>query len=109
MKFLLVGVVVVAVIFIWWRFFYIARPAVPPLFISDDDQLMREAVANAKQTIPGFRQFAARPNRAMRVKVPFVSSSGTTEFLWAEVLSLGDSQMELRYLTPPVTHTGRLE
>lgn len=46
---------------------------------------------------------------SLRVKVPFVSSSDTTEHLWAEVLSLRDLQMEVRYLTPPVTHNGRLE
>ena len=43
------------------------------------------------------------------MKVTFVSSAGTTEYLWADLLSLSDTQMEVRYLTPPVTHTGRLE
>jgi hypothetical protein len=37
MKFIIISLVVVAVIFIWWRFFYIARPAVPPLSIAPDD------------------------------------------------------------------------
>jgi uncharacterized protein YegJ (DUF2314 family) len=109
MKFLVIAIIVVAGIVIWWRFFYIARPAFPPLSIAPDDPLMRDAVTKAKDTIPRFRELAAQPNRGIRVKVPFVSSSGTTEFLWAEVLSFADSQMEVRYLTPPVTHTGRLE
>ena len=108
-KFIIIPLVIVAVVFIWWRFFYIARPAVPPLSIAPDDPLMREATSKAKESIARFRELAAQPNRGIRVKIPFVSSSGTTEFLWAEVLSFRDSQMEVRYLTPPVTHTGRLE
>jgi uncharacterized protein YegJ (DUF2314 family) len=109
MKFLIIPFLIVAVVFIWWRFFHIARPAVPPLFLDPDDPLMREAMAKAKESIPRFRELAAQPNRGIRVKIPFVTSSGTTEYLWAEVLSFRDSQMEVRYLTPPVTHTGRLE
>jgi uncharacterized protein YegJ (DUF2314 family) len=109
MKFLIIPSLIVAVVFIWWRFFHIARPAVPPLFLDPDDPLMREAMAKAKESITRFRELAAQPNRGIRVKIPFVTSSGTTEYLWAEVLSFRDSQMEVRYLTPPVTHTGRLE
>jgi uncharacterized protein YegJ (DUF2314 family) len=105
----LVLVGVVALLFVWWRFFHIARPAVAPLSIAPDDSLMIEAVLKAKESIPRFRELAAQPNKGIRVKVPFVSSSGTTEHLWAEVLSFRDSRMEVRYLTPPVTHTGRLE
>jgi uncharacterized protein YegJ (DUF2314 family) len=109
MKFLIIPVVLVVAVFIWWRFFYIARPTIPPLSILDDDPLMSDAITKAKDTIPYFRELAAQPNRGMRVKIPFVSSSGTTEYLWSEVLSFRDSQIEVRYLTPPVTHTGRLE
>ncbi len=109
MKILIIPVALIAVVFIWWRFFHIARPAVPPLSIAPDDPLMREAMTKAKESEARFRELAGKPNRGVRVKVPFVSSSGTTEYLWAEVLSFHDSQMEVRYLTPPVTHTGRLE
>jgi uncharacterized protein YegJ (DUF2314 family) len=109
MKFIIITLAIVAAVIIWWRFFYIARPKFPPLSIAPDDQLMREAMAKAKDTISRFRELSGQPNRGLRVKVPFVSSSGTTEYLWAEVLSVRDSQMEVRYLTPPVTHTGRLE
>ena len=91
----------VVLVFVWWRFFYIARPAVAPLSIALDDPLMKEAMRKAKDSIPRFRELAAQPNKGMRVKVPFVSSSGTTEHLWAEVLSLRESQMEVRYLTHP--------
>ena len=105
----LIPLVVVVVVFIWWRFFYISRPTLPPLSIAADDPLMREAMAKAQEGIALFRELAAQPNRGIRVKIPFVSNSGMTEFLWAEVLSVRDSEMEIRYLTPPVRHTGRLE
>ena len=100
---------IAALIFVWWRFFHIARPEIPPLSIAPDDPLMMEAILKAKTSIPRLRELATQPNKGIRVKVPFVTSSGTTEHLWAEVISFRDSQMEVRYLTPPVTHTGRLE
>ena len=109
MKYIIIPFVVVAAVFIWYRFFHIPRPAVLPLPIEPDDPSMREATARAKESIDRFRELADRPNRSINVKIPFVSSSGTTEYLWAEVLSFHGSQMDLRYLTPPVTHTGRLE
>lgn len=109
MKSIIFPLVIVVAAFIWWRFFHIARPKFQPLSIAADDPLMRDAMAKAKGMIPRFRELAAQPNQGMRVKVPFVSNSGTTEYLWAEVLSLHDLQMEVRYLTPPVTHAGQLE
>ena len=110
MSTLLILVALAAVgIGVWWRFFYIARPAVAPLRLDPDDPLIVAAQDEARRSVPKFRQLAAQPNRGARVKVPFVSSSNTTEFLWAELLTLSDTDMRVRYLTPPVTHTGRLE
>jgi hypothetical protein len=43
------------------------------------------------------------------VKVPFVTSSGETEHLWAELLSVEGPNMNVRYTTPPVTHSGKVE
>ncbi|MEP6672767.1 MAG: hypothetical protein ABJF10_26620 [Chthoniobacter sp.] len=105
----IIPVVAVGALFLWWRFFHIARPEMPPLSIDPDDPLMVEARRTATETVPRFREAQAQPNNGARVKVPFVTSSGITEFLWAEVLSLRGDQMDLRYLTPPVTHTGRVE
>ncbi len=109
MEFIVIALIIFVAVVVWWRFFHIARPTVPPLSIAPDDRLMLDAMAKAKDTIGRFRELAAQPNGGIRVKIPFVPSSSTTEFLWAAVLSFTDSQMELRYLTPPVTHAGRLE
>ena len=109
MRFVVIAILILVGIAVWWRFFYIARPAVAPLSIDPGDPLMRDAIVEAQSTIARFRELAAQTNRGTRVKVPFVSNSGTTEFLWAEVLSLRDLDMEVRYLTPPVTHSGRVE
>ncbi|WP_285609090.1 DUF2314 domain-containing protein [Geothrix edaphica] len=96
-------------LFIWWRFFRISRPDLPPLFMEPDDPLMSEAMQKAVASIPQFLDLVDQPNNGVRVKVPFISSSGEKEFLWAEMLGLENSQMSVRYLTPPITHTGRLE
>lgn len=109
MKFVIIVVVAVAAFAVWWFFLRVARPKYPPLSIAEDDALMTEAKRKAKATIPRFRDLYAQPHQRANVKVPFVSSAGTTEFLWAKVLALQDSEMEVRYTTPPVTHTGRLE
>jgi uncharacterized protein YegJ (DUF2314 family) len=104
----LMGAAALVVLFLWWRFFYVARPEVPPLVIDPNDPLMQEAVRKAKDSIPRFRELAGQASKGIRVKVPFVTSTGTTEHLWAEVLSFRDSEMDICYLTPPVTHNGRL-
>ncbi len=101
--------VVVVAFFIWWRYFSISRPKFAPLFIEPDDPLMVKAITEAKSSTPFFLELAGQANRGVRVKVLSVSNSGTSEFLWAEVLSVVGSLLELRYLTPPVTHSGRLD
>jgi hypothetical protein len=45
MKLLIIAVILIIAVFIWWRFFYIARPAYPPLSIAPDDPLMRESAS----------------------------------------------------------------
>ena len=103
-----VGVLVVAVV-VWWRFFHIARPVFPPLEIADNDPLMAEANRKAQRTLDRFRGLYADLNQNARVKVPFVTSAGVREYLWAEVRELGEEDAEVLYLTPPVTHEGRLD
>jgi len=102
-------IVAVAAMFLLYRYFRIARPKFPPLVIDLDDPLMNEAMQKAIESIPYFRALQAQNGNVASVKVPFVTSSGDKEFLWAEVLSLSGDQMEVCYLTPPMTHTGRLE
>jgi len=43
------------------------------------------------------------------VKIPFVTSTGVTEHLWAELLTLEATDMVVRYMTPPVSHVGKLD
>jgi hypothetical protein len=102
-------VVAVAVYAAWWWFVARNRPVMPPLALAADDPLLVEAVAKAKASIDQFRRLAEVPGSEPRVKIEFVSNSGETEFLWAEVRKLGAEDVEVLYLTPPVTHTGRLE
>ena len=86
------------------------RPEFPPLQTSPDDPLMMDALAKAKETHPEFMRRLNEPNDSALVKLRFVSSSDQVEHLWAEVLEvLGDAELGVRLVTPPVTHAGPLD
>jgi uncharacterized protein YegJ (DUF2314 family) len=70
---------------------------------------MAEAIERARGTLDQLRHLHSAPNTSVRVKVPFLTSAGVRELLWADVRRLGEEDVEVLYLTPPVTHTGRLE
>jgi uncharacterized protein YegJ (DUF2314 family) len=99
---------VVAVwLFIRWRS---PRPEFPPLNTSPDDPLMVEALANAKGSLGEFKRLLQEPKQDALIKLRFVSSSNEVEHLWAEVLeTLGDDELGVRLITPPVTHFGHLD
>jgi uncharacterized protein YegJ (DUF2314 family) len=103
-----VTVAVAAFAWNWW----VARnrPKVPPLEIDDDDPLMLAAIERARGTVDQLRTLhEAGTTRQAQVKIPFRTNGGEVEHLWAEVLELDDDTMKVRYLTPPVTHRGKLE
>lgn len=100
---------VLAAIAAWWWFVGRNQPAFPPLDIADDDPLMEQAKVDAKASISRFLELLSKNPGSGRVKVPFASSSGETEFLWAKVQSVEGDALEVLYLTPPVTHAGRVE
>jgi uncharacterized protein YegJ (DUF2314 family) len=86
------------------------RPEFAPLATADDDPLMLAAFARAKESRPRFLSLARAPHQHALVKLRFVSSSGEIEHLWAEVLEvLGDAELGIRLVTPPVTHSGPVE
>ena len=85
------------------------QPAFPPLQIAEDDPLMQAAVSKAQATLGTFRALHALPHKAARLKIPFITSSGVRELLWAEITRLEENEAEVLYLTPPVTHTGEVE
>ncbi|MBM0103562.1 DUF2314 domain-containing protein [Steroidobacter sp. S1-65] len=93
----------------WWWFIARNRPALPPLAIDDNDPLMIEAREKAKDSLPQMLELFKDAKGHTNVKVPFVTSSGETEHLWAELLSVEGPYVRVRYMTPPVTHTGELE
>ena len=93
----------------WWWFIGRNSPKFPPLEISDDDPLMLEALEKAKVTANKFLELLSGEYSEAQVKVPFTSSAGEIEHLWAEVLAVNESVLSVRYYTPPVTHTGKLD
>jgi uncharacterized protein YegJ (DUF2314 family) len=94
---------------LWWWFVGRNVPKYPPLAIDDDDPAMVAATEKARKSLDRFRELFDAGVKESQVKVPFVTSSGEREHLWAEVLKFGDTSMTVRYLTPPVSHTGTLE
>jgi len=94
-------------LFLRWRS---PRPEFPPLHVSPDDPLMVEALAKAKGSLAQFLSLARASGEHGLVKVDFVSSSDQTEHLWAEVLEIfSDTELGIRLVTPPVTHSGQLD
>src|ERR1700754_1475112 len=78
----IVAAVVVLRVLWWW---FVARnvPKYRPLAIDDNDLAMPAAQEKARGSLD--------------------------RFLWAGGLSLSEASMTVRYLTPPVSHTGKLE
>lgn len=70
---------------------------------------MIAAIKQARSSFDRFRSLYQRGLNEAQVKIPFKTSSGETEHIWAEVLSLNINTVSVRYLTPPVSHTGELE
>jgi hypothetical protein len=110
MKIVLIVIPLLVILYIsyWW---FIARnqPEYPPLMISNDDPLMKEAHGKARDSLTQFRSLLVQHPSSGRVKIPFKTSSGQREYLWAEVRNLSNVDIEVFYITPPVSHTGKLE
>ena len=105
------ALVALAAAFLYWVWQRIRspRPKYAPLAIPPDDPLMLAAVERARATLPEFRGLLAASQGTASVKCPLVTSSGTVEHVWAEVLEHAGNQVKVRLVTPPVTHTGPLE
>lgn len=101
-------VVFVALLAAWWWFIGRNKPKYPPLEIDDNDPLMLEAMEEAKSTIAKFLVLLSREYSEAQIKVPFTTSSGVVEHLWAEVLEVKENILSVRYYTPPMTHEGEL-
>ena len=100
--------ILILVIIIWWFFFRVSIPEIPPLTVDENDPLMIEAIKTAKEHINDFIKLFEENKGNSQVKVSFKTSTGRTEFLWAEVLQIKDLNIEVRLLTPPVTHNGQV-
>lgn len=101
------GLVVLRVL--WWWFVGRNIPKYPPLVIDDGDPAMLSAQAKAQESLDRFRALFESEAKESQVKVPFATNGGQIEHLWAEVLRLGEASVTVRYLTPPVSHTGKLD
>lgn len=86
------------------------RPEFPPLTTNPDDPLLLDAMEKAKSSLPLFFELLEKFPQNALVKLYFVSNTQQVEHLWAEVLSrTGEDGLNVRLVTPPVTHKGHLE
>ncbi len=89
---------------------YYATPGMPPLPTDPDDPLMIEARDKARRSLADFtRLFPDNRDRAL-AKIRFETNGGEVEYLWGEVKDIkDDGAVDLFLITPPVTHSGRLD
>ena len=108
LKVILFAAFAVAVwLFVRWRS---PRPDFPPLDTAPDDPLLIDAMEKAKSSLGEFKRLLKESKQNALVKIRFVSSSNQVEHLWAEVLEvLGENELGVRLVTPPVTHSGQLD
>jgi len=109
MKVLVFLAVLIAARLAWWWFVGRNVPKFPPINLDPMDPKVIAARQNARDSVPRLRELFALHPESSNIKIPFTTSSGVTEFLWAQILSWDGASLRVLYLTPPVTHTGRLE
>lgn len=106
---LLIAALLIVILWLYRRMVS-PRPEFPPLQTRPDDPLLMEAESKARASLDTFLALARAPHDGALVKLRFVSSSEQVEHLWAELVKvLSDTELEVRLVTPPVTHTGRLD
>jgi uncharacterized protein YegJ (DUF2314 family) len=79
-----------------------------PLAISNDDPLMKEATERARATVSTVRELLPGRPQNCYVKIPFQTSSGAIEHIWAGLISLDDTAITCQILSRPVHHQGDL-
>lgn len=84
-------------------------PAYPPLNVEADHPLMLKAIEKAKATTDKFLSLYSEGVHDCQVKIPFETNSGEIEHLWAAVQQIENDSLSLLYLTPPVSHSGKLD
>jgi uncharacterized protein YegJ (DUF2314 family) len=108
-KVLAVFVGFVLVHILWERFLFNPYLYLGARHVSNDDPLMIEAAAKAKETLPKFLViYPAHRNNSM-VKFCFQTDGGMMENLWGDLLEIDDDKAKIYIRTPPVSHQGVLD
>lgn len=80
-----------------------------PVWVSDSDPEMSKAMVDAKNNINEFLDIFNEKGEDPQVKIPFITSSGNKEYLWAQLIEINDGMLKVFLLTPPVTHDGEID
>ncbi len=79
-----------------------------PMSIAVDDPLMQAATAKAKATVSKVRELLPSRPRDCYVKIPFTTSSGAIEHVWAGLIALDDTTISCQILSRPLQHKGEI-
>ncbi|WFO17234.1 hypothetical protein M601_005790 [Cellulophaga baltica 4] len=79
---------------VWFFFFRSPRPKIMPLEINKDNPTMIAAIKNAKNSLDEFKKLLDLYPKEGHVKVPFLTNSGETEFLWGDVTKIMNSDLD---------------
>jgi uncharacterized protein YegJ (DUF2314 family) len=74
-----------------------------PIVLEPDDPLMLEAIEHARSSLDEFAGLMKQQPRAARVKFALTTDTGADEQLWARVLALAGSDIEVELETQPVS------
>jgi uncharacterized protein YegJ (DUF2314 family) len=106
--YVVVAVVAGLALFLWLRL-RSPRPEFPPLEVGNDHPKIRAAVDQARERIDEFQRHVADAPERCIVKFALTTSSEAIEHVWAEVVEVDWPRLQVRLVTPPVTHQGRME
>ena len=106
--YIVVAVVAGVILFLWLRI-RSPRPDYPPLEVGNDHPMIRAAVDEARARIDEFQRYVTDAPERCIVKFALTTSSENIEHVWAEVVEADWPRLQVRLVTPPVTHEGRLE
>lgn len=105
----IIFVVLIVLLFNFIRNKIFNKKYLDPVWVNDSDPEMSKAMEDAKNNINEFLDIFNEKGEDPQVKIPFTTSSGTREYLWAQLLEMNDGVLKVFLLTPPVTHDGQID
>jgi hypothetical protein len=87
---------------VWERYIFQPFDYLGVLPVADDDPIMLDALAAARETLPAFLRAFPRHQRDSMVKFRLTTPSGPRELVWADLLEVSGDTAKVYVRTPPV-------